>query len=200
MQSAKKRSSPFWRRATSLEKAAWQVSPFASGQLPRLRPALCSLLRRVKCSRCFTSGVPSLTGSSNFRAGTEHSNRGGPGRSALQLQREAARPHSSIAGPLRQGRPAPRSTPHNVARNVGGDDRHNAFPGQFFHEQIQKARIHQVQWRTSDQYFSPQCRPARVIDNFARLEIWGCASYWTDSKSLVWQACEHKHRSTSDWH
>jgi len=110
--------------------------------------------------------VPSLTGSSNFRAGTEHSNRGGPGRSALQLQREAARPHSSIAGPLRQGRPAPRSTPHNVARNVGGDDRHNAFPGQFFHEQIQKARIHQVQWRTSDQYFSPQCRPARVIDNF----------------------------------
>src|SRR5438034_6363918 len=64
MKSAKRRSSPFWDRVTSLVKAVWQVSPFAWGRQPRLRTALCSSLRRVKCSRCFTSSMTSPTGSS----------------------------------------------------------------------------------------------------------------------------------------
>ena len=43
----------------------------------------------------------------SFHAGAKHPNRGGLDRSAVQLQREAARPHSSIACTLRQGRRAP---------------------------------------------------------------------------------------------
>ena len=81
-------------------------------------------------------------------AGTEHSDRGGLGRSAFQFEREAARPHSSIARPLRQRRPASRSSPQDVARNAGGDDRHDALPSQLFHEQIQETGLHSIQqWR-----------------------------------------------------
>jgi CRP-like cAMP-binding protein len=38
------------------------VSPFAWGRLRRLHLAQCSTLRRVKCSRCFMSNMPSPTG------------------------------------------------------------------------------------------------------------------------------------------
>jgi hypothetical protein len=50
----------------------------------------------------------------------------------------------------------------NIAGNVGGDDRHNALAGEFFHEQIQEARIHRVQRRSSDQHFSLERRAARL--------------------------------------
>jgi CRP-like cAMP-binding protein len=47
-------------------------------------------------------------------------------------EREAARPHSSIACPLRKRRQAPRSTPQHIARNARGDDRYNTPSGQIF--------------------------------------------------------------------
>ena len=39
MRAAKRRSSPFWDRATSLGKVAWPVSPFEWGPLQPLRPS-----------------------------------------------------------------------------------------------------------------------------------------------------------------
>ena len=84
------------------------------------------------------------------------------GRSVIQFEREAACPHSSIACALRQRRPAPGSSPQDVARNAGGNDWHNTLARQFLHEQVQKAGLHQVQRRASDQYFSLERRAARV--------------------------------------
>src|SRR6267143_1148514 len=97
-----------------------------------------------------------------FHAGAEHSNRGGLDRSAVQLEREAARPHSAIACPLRQGRQASRITTQSIARNAGRDGRYNALAGEFFHEQVQEARLHQVQRRSADQHFSIERSAARL--------------------------------------
>jgi hypothetical protein len=60
---------------------------------------------------------------------------------------------------------------HGSQENAGGDDRHNAFPGQFVHEQIQKARIRQVYRRPSDRYFSLACCLARVISCTGNLQL-----------------------------
>jgi hypothetical protein len=45
-----KEASPFWDRETSLEKAAWQGSPFAWGRL--LRSLECGAARISQFSRC----------------------------------------------------------------------------------------------------------------------------------------------------
>ena len=70
--------------------------------------------------------------------------------------------HSSVARPLRQGRPAPRVGPQSIARNTRGNGWHDTLAGQFFHEQIQEARFHQIQRRSPDQHFSLERRVARL--------------------------------------
>ena len=56
----------------------------------------------------------------------------------------------------------PKDPPRDARRN----DRHHAVTGQFLHEQIQKARVHQVQRRPSDQHVASERSPARLNNNY----------------------------------
>ena len=49
-----------------------------------------------------------------------------------------------------------------LAGDAGGDDRHNAVPGQFFHEQIQETGLHPIQWQDPRRQIPPECCPARL--------------------------------------
>ncbi len=116
--------------------------------------------------------MPSLTGSSNSCwHGTFESRRIWSISSSTRARSGSRALFCCLPVTVRKTSP----TECNVARNAGGDDRHNAPTGQLLHEQIQKARIHQVQRRTSDQYFSPECCLARVIGNFRPTSGTSCA-------------------------
>src|SRR5216684_4140904 len=96
----------------------------------------------------------------------KRASRGGPDRPALQLQRETAGAHSAAARALWRARPSSKGASQSIARDAGGDDWHDAVPGQFFHEQIQETGLHPIQRRDPHQQFPPECCPARVSTNF----------------------------------
>ena len=69
----------------------------------------------------------------------------------------------SAARALWQAKTDPqKSASQSIARNAGGDDWHNAVPGQFLHEQIQETGLHPIQRRNPRQRFTPERCPARL--------------------------------------
>src|SRR5713226_1031185 len=85
-------------------------------------------------------------------AGAQHPDRGGPDRSAVQLQREAAGQDAPAARPVRQGREPAHQGPEDFAGDAGGNDRHDARASEFFHEQIPAAGVHRLQgWAQGQQ-------------------------------------------------
>ena len=68
--------------------------------------------------------------------GPQQSGRGGPGRSTVQFEREAAGTNSSASGEFWQGRSAGANPSKNQPRDTGGDDWHDAISRESFHEQI----------------------------------------------------------------
>ena len=68
--------------------------------------------------------------------GSQQSCRGGPGRSTVQFKREAAGADSSASGEFWQGRSAGANHSENQPGDTGGDDRNDAIPREFLHEQI----------------------------------------------------------------
>jgi CRP/FNR family cyclic AMP-dependent transcriptional regulator len=55
-------------------------------------------------------------------------------RPALQLDREETRARSSIACAIRQARTPSEIAPKSISGDAGGNGRHDAPAGQFFHE------------------------------------------------------------------
>src|SRR5271170_5261363 len=55
-----------------------------------------------------------------------------------------------------------KGAPQGIARDAGGDHRHDAIPGQFIHEQIQETGFHHIQRRNPHQPFPAERCPARL--------------------------------------
>ena len=68
--------------------------------------------------------------------GSQQSCRGGSGRSIVQFERETAGTDSSASGEFWQGRSAGANHSENQPGDAGGDDRNDAIPREFLHEQI----------------------------------------------------------------
>ena len=60
---------------------------------------------------------------------------------------------------------ASKGASQSIARDAGGDDWHNAVPGQFFHEQIQETGLHPVRRRDPRPRFPPERCPARLSEH-----------------------------------
>src|SRR4029077_14670482 len=89
---------------------------------------------------------------------------------------EATGAYAAVARALWRAWASSQIASQSIAGDPGGDDWHNAAPGQFFHEQIQKTGLHPIQRRDSSPRFPPQCCPARVSSVSSR-----CAeSHWID--------------------
>ena len=90
-------------------------------------------------------------------ADAEHPHRGRPGRSALQLEREAAGARRCCCWRATANRTS-RSTslPKLSQETARRDGRHDALARQLLHEQVPQARVHRVQRRPQDQQLAPQ--------------------------------------------
>src|SRR5664280_1277478 len=76
--------------------------------------------------------------------GSQRSHPGRSGGSAFQFQRKAAGEDSVIAGAVRQGKQAGDGSSEGQPGGIGGDDRHNPVPREFFHESLQKTGVHRI--------------------------------------------------------
>ena len=77
--------------------------------------------------------------------GSQQSCRGGPGRSTIQFEREAAGADPSASGEFWQGRSTGANHSENQPGDAGGDDRHDAISREFFHEQISRIGSYRLQ-------------------------------------------------------
>ena len=73
--------------------------------------------------------------------GPQQSCRGGPGRSTVQFERETPGADSSAAGEFWQGRSAGADHRKGQPGDARGDDRNDAVPREFLHEQISKTGL-----------------------------------------------------------
>ena len=84
--------------------------------------------------------------------------------------REAAGAHAAAAGALRQAGQADPRRPADLARDAGGDDRHDALARELLPEQIQEARLHRVRRRACRSRSTIHCSvSSSTIDVCARL-------------------------------
>src|SRR5438874_1400700 len=95
-------------------------------------------------------------------AGSQHPDRRGPDRSAVQLEREAAGADAAAAGAVRQARQAGARGSAHLAGDAGGDGRHHALAREFLHEEIRTPRVHQLQARAEGQQLAAHRRAARL--------------------------------------
>ena len=75
-------------------------------------------------------------------------------------------PRSSAPHPVWLAGRTPKVASQGNAGNASGNDRHNSHPGQLFHDQIQKARLHWVRRRSPYQPFPPERHSPRVSNHF----------------------------------
>jgi hypothetical protein len=136
-----------------------------------ISPTSVLVIDKKRGDSCAPRGTRVLRPFHRLYIGAKHTSRGGPGRPALQLQRETAGAHPAATGALWRARPAAKGASQSIARDAGGDDRHDAVARQFFHEQIQKTRLHPIQRRDPRQQFPLECCPARVSTSFRARQL-----------------------------
>src|SRR4029450_1784372 len=97
-------------------------------------------------------------------ARAQHSDRGGPGRSVLKLERKAIGAHAVAAGTVRDAGQARPRCAEAFTGNARRDDWHDASSREFLSEQVPEAWLHRVrQWSPAeDQQLAVECRIARL--------------------------------------